>query len=314
MKSKFTNKVELAGYLYQHKLENKVTGPNSKAPNTPYIGGTIDIATDADCTNIITVQFPYVTATTSKGGENYTYNVLANIINGVYKTVMGAGKEEATKLRCDTALALNEYYTDKSGELKFVSVKINKGGFLHVDDSLFTEKDMNEHNKITCDMVITGFRRIEANEEKNLPEKGIIKGCIFDYAKAVLPVEFAVYDASGLDFYENAEISSSNPLFTEVRGQQICQSIVRRVEEASAFGAPSVRTFTSNRKEFVVDSMTDKEFPWDDPTTITAEELTKAMQDRELVMAGYKKKFDENKATKAAVTAPPTGKFDFGGF
>jgi hypothetical protein len=35
------NELHLEGYLYQHTLEKKVSGPTSKTPNTEYITGEI---------------------------------------------------------------------------------------------------------------------------------------------------------------------------------------------------------------------------------------------------------------------------------
>ena len=53
------------------------------------------------------------------------------------------------------------------------------------------------------DIVITNVSRIEADDEKNTPEKGIVKGCVFDFRGAILPVEFTVlipYPPSGLRY------------------------------------------------------------------------------------------------------------------
>jgi hypothetical protein len=46
MKDEFINEVTIEGILYEHSLEKKVTGPNSKNPGTEYITGTISVATD----------------------------------------------------------------------------------------------------------------------------------------------------------------------------------------------------------------------------------------------------------------------------
>ena len=77
---KVENTVHLEGYLYEYNLEMKVTGPNSKSPNTPYITGTITIATDEECTNIVPVHYTYVTATTKNGGTNNTFVALKSLL------------------------------------------------------------------------------------------------------------------------------------------------------------------------------------------------------------------------------------------
>ena len=110
MAKKMINQTHIEGALYQHDLTLKVTGENSKNPGTEYISGIIEIATDDAGINIVPVHFTYVTATTSKGTANATFNVLKNIIDRVYKTVMTDGAENATMLRIDSAIGLNEFY------------------------------------------------------------------------------------------------------------------------------------------------------------------------------------------------------------
>ena len=112
---KMTNTTHIEGLLYEHKLELRESGPNSKNPGTKFIMGTVDIATDDACTNIVSVHFTYVTATTAKGATNATFTTLMNIVDGKYGTVMANGKESAAKLRIDSALGLNEFYTDRNG-------------------------------------------------------------------------------------------------------------------------------------------------------------------------------------------------------
>ena len=60
---KVQNQTHLEGVLYQHKLQLKVSGENSKNPGTQFINGTLDLATDDAMTNIVTVHFSYVTPT-----------------------------------------------------------------------------------------------------------------------------------------------------------------------------------------------------------------------------------------------------------
>lgn len=314
MKKNFTNTVHLTGYLYQSKLEKRVTGLQSKNPGTEYIGGSIDIATDEDCTNIVTVTYSYVVPLTKKGEENRTYTFLSNVINGVYKSVMEAGKENATKIRCDSVLELNEFYSERDGKVELVSTKRCGNGFIHVDNSIFTANDTSIHNEFRCDMVITGARRVEANEEKSIPEKVVIKGCIFNFRKEVLPVEFNVYNPLAMDYFENAAPSAAEPFFTTVGGQIVSQSITRKIEEESAFGPPTIKTYTSTKKDIEVNFAAREPGIWDDPAYITTDELTKGMQDRELKLASLKNDWEKRKAEKqqqSAFANPPAGEFNF---
>ena len=55
MINKPINKNHIEGYVYEHDLKLKVTGPNTKAPGTQFINGELKVATDEACTNIISV-------------------------------------------------------------------------------------------------------------------------------------------------------------------------------------------------------------------------------------------------------------------
>ena len=64
---KVVNKSFISGAVYQHSLELKISGPESKNPGTEYIAGELKVATDNAITNIVSIHFTYVTATTSGG-------------------------------------------------------------------------------------------------------------------------------------------------------------------------------------------------------------------------------------------------------
>ena len=239
MSKKMKNESHVEGYVYEHKLEMKESGPNSKNPGTEFISGTLSVATDDEMLNVVQVHFTYVTAVTAKGKPNNTFNVLQSIIDGKIGSVMEHGKENAGKVRIDTAIGLNEWY-DKDGNL--VSVRRNEGGFVHQVQELCEPKSRATFN---TDMVITNVRRVEADEEKETPEKVIVKGCVFDFRNALLPVEFSVYEpyapAKALDYFENLGASPSSPVFTRVQGIQVSKTIVRKTEEESAFGEAVVK-------------------------------------------------------------------------
>ena len=78
---KLINAVHLEGYLYQHSLELKVSGENSKNPGTEYITGTVEVSTDNECIIIVPVHYTYVTSTYASGKANETFTTLKNIIN-----------------------------------------------------------------------------------------------------------------------------------------------------------------------------------------------------------------------------------------
>lgn len=312
MKKKLFNQSYIEGVVYQHDLEIKVSGPNSKNPGTEFISGTVEIATDDAGINIVPVHYTYVVELTKQGKPNNTYSVLKNLINKTYKTVMADGADVATRVRIDSTIALNEFYTDRNGTEELVSVKRNEGGFIHVIGA--SEKAENERNTFDVDIVITGVRRLEADEEKGLPEKGIVKGAIFGYPAALLPVEFSVIHPGAIDYFESLGATNSNPVFTRVKGNQISETITKTYEEESAFGAPSIRTVKNTRKDFVITWAQKETYEWDDESSITAQEFLNAIAERETYLATMKKRSDEYKASKnqpSAIAAPAAGGFNF---
>ena len=302
------NKIELFGRIYEHDLKKAVTGPNSKNPGTEYITGTVSIATDDDCLNIVPVHYTFVTAATKNGKPNATFATLSNIIDGVYGTVMKASKDDATFARVDTQIGLNEFYTDRSGETTLVSVKRAEGGFIHIQGK--NEEPPKIVNKFTCDILITNVRHIDADEEKGLPEKAIVKGAIFnDYNKTLMPVEFTAADSGAINYFEGLEATGKNPIFTQVRGKIINETIVRTITEESAFGEASVREIKSNRRDWVLTGAKPEPYDFDTEGTLTTEEVNEAVKTREIYLATLKSRNDEYKASRAAaITSKPAAK------
>ena len=308
---KMINSTHVSGYLYEHKLELRESGPNSKNPGTKFIMGSVDIATDEACTNIVTVHFTYVTATTKKGATNATFTTLMNIIDGKYGSVMANGKDNAVKLRIDSALALNEFYTERDGKEELVSTKRNEGGFIHVADAL--EEDENTRNTFKCDILITGVKEVEADEEKGLPAKAIVRGAIFDFQGSLLPVEFSAVNPGAIKYFVGLDASNANPTFTCIWGRQISTTVVKQIRTESAFGEDEVREVKNTRKDFVITGAAKEAYAWDDETTLTAAEVAEAAAARETYLATVKQRQDEYKAKKnaPAAVAPTKAGFDF---
>lgn len=297
---KVKNETHIEGILYEHALEAKVTGPNSKAPGTNFISGTISIATDDAMTNIVPVHFTYVTEKTSKGGVNATYSLLQNIIDGVVGTYMQDGADKAAKLRVDSAIGLNEFYTDRNGKEELVSVKTNEGGFVHTTNVL--TEDETQRNTFKCDMVITQVTHIDADDERKIPEKAVVKGVVFNFRNEILPVEFTATNAGAMAYFEDLGATASNPVFTKVWGRQVSEVIKREIREESAFGEDSVREVQSTRKDFVITGAAKEPYEWDSEDTILASELTTAIANRETYLATMKQRRDEYKASKGQAT------------
>ena len=308
---KMTNAVYLEGRLYQHNLELRVSGENSKNPGTQYIRGTIDIATDDKIENIVTVHYTYEAPTFSSGSKNSKFETLKGIIDGKYLTVMSDGADVATKVRVSSSIGLNDFYSardkDENGEPKLVSGKRNDGGFITI---LATLKEEKLRNTFDTDIVITGFTVKEATE--SYPEKGIIRGAIFDFRGNVLPVSFSVLDPKAIAYFEGLDASGSNPVFTRIKGKEVNASIKKIVTVEGAFG-DEVHESVSNNRDWVVTWAAIEPYEFDSEETLTKTELAEALKARETMLAELKGRFDESQKNKAAAT-PATASgttFDF---
>ena len=296
MKKKIFNEEKIEGRVYQHKLQIKtVQDKESKNYGTEYITGTLDVATDEEGLNVVSTHYTYVTEMTKNGKKNVTFGVLKSIIDGA-KTWIIDGKDAAFKVRLTPALALNDFYTDDD---ELVSVKINEGGFANAVSSL--SEDENERATFHCDILITSVNRIEANEDNNIPEDYLtIKGAVFNFKNDILPIEFVCRREDGMSYFESLDASPSNPVFTEVRGQIVATTIEREIKEESAFGSAMVKKVPKNIKEWRIVWARPVEYAFGEEDTITVEDIQKALQDREVYLAGIKKRRDDWRATRNA--------------
>lgn len=290
-KKKFINSVTIQGYLYDHDLKAKESGPNSKNPGTPFINGSIKIATDEDLTNIIEIHYSYVTPTFGTGPdakENPNYAILLNIANGNVATVMSSDKESAMKLQATPSIDLNDF---PNKEKEIVSYKRLEGGFIRKLTVL--DKPENERAVFEADVLINGCKRMEADEEKGLPEKLILKLACFNYKKELLPMDMSVLIPGAMDYFESLEPSQKNPVLTKIRGKIVSQTVIKKTEEESAWGEIIVRTSKSSHRDYVVDWAQREPYEFDNEETLLASELQEMIQNRELHKADVRKRDEE---------------------
>lgn len=299
---KLINRTIVEGYLYDNSLVERAYSENAKRPGVKYIMGTVDIATDDAGTNVIPVHFSFVSdpEPDEKGyaAKKSRYDTLVNIMNGTIKSWIKDGQDSAAKLQISSAIGLNEFYSDRSGEMTLISAKRNEGGFIRSQSPLNAE---SERNTFDVDMIITSAKRIEANEERGLPEKVTIGGYIFDFRNAIMPVEFTVLAPGAMNYFENLEPSKSNPVFTRIKGQQISTTVPREIREESAFGEDRVRIVQNTRKDWVVTWAQKEEYEFDSPDTITAEQIKQMRADRDIMLADLK-----NRANRSGNAIPET--------
>lgn len=308
-KKKFINSVTIQGYLYDHDLKAKESGPNSKNPGTPFINGSIKIATDEDLTNIIEIHYSYITPTFGTGPdakENPNYAVLLNIANGKVATVMSSDKASAMKLQATPSIDLNDFIS-KEKEKEIVSYKRLEGGFIRKLTVL--DKPENERAVFEADVLINGCKRMEADEEKGLPEKLILKLACFNYRKELLPMDMSVLIPGAMDYFESLEPSQKTPILTKIKGKIVSQTVIKKTEEESAWGEIIVRTSQSSHRDYVVTWAQREPYEFDNEETLLASELQEMIQNRELHKADVRKRDEEYRSKQAGANfaaATPT--------
>lgn len=319
MKKNTINKERIEGRVYDYDLQVK-TVQNQTSPNygKEFISGTVDVATDDEGLNIVTVHFSYVTPTYTKSGKpNATYTALSNLMTNGKRAIV-VDMDEATAVRIDASLGLNDYYSDRSGTEELVSTKRNVGSFLNIirPNEL---APVAQRDTFKIDMLINGVQLVEANPERYINEDYLIlKGATFDFRQAILPIEVVVKDPKGIQYFQNLNISPAEPVFTCVWGHINMQTVKSRKEEESAFGEAAVVEYSRTIREWVVNGtlMPDAVYPiGDEVMGITKEDIQKAMADRNVYLADVKRRADDYKASKATTigsqTVPSPEDFNF---
>lgn len=303
MKKSMINQVHLEGKIFSHDLQVKtVKNADSANYGTEFISGNVEIAVDDAGLNVVPVHFTYVTETVKSGAKSPTYAALKRIIDE-NKTWSAVGGDAAQKIQVNTALSLNDFYNQND---ELVSAKINEGGFVTLMPDTAELRPELERNKFNTDMVVTSVKRIDKDPDNNIPEDYcIIRGAIFNFRNAILPVEYTIKIPSGMKYFEDKAPSASNPLFTRVWGNINSRTKTVTQTQESAFGEAAVTTYTRKEREWIITGALNEEYDFGDEAVLTVEELTKAMQDREVYLADVKKRADEYKAQKASSSPDP---------
>ena len=310
------NTINIQGYVYQSNLEEKTVANETSANyGKPYITGSIDVAIDENCMNVINVHYTYITETTKSGNKNLTYGALKKIMTG--KTVMTDGVENALKVKCSPSIALNDFYPQGSDEL--VSTVRNEGGFVTIISQF--DADEKSRNKFIVDMVINKVNHVEADPEKNIAEDFVrLQGAIFNFRNDILPFTAIVRNPAAIEYFEGLDITGANPVYTQIWGPILNSSVTVTHTTESAFGEDAVDVTTRKVREYVVTGAKKIPYEYNDPETITEDEIKEAIQNRNVMLADIKKRQEDYNNTKNNAissmpvnTAPelPAGGFSF---
>lgn len=308
---KNVNTINIEGRIYEHDLALK-TVQNQQSENfgKPFINGTLSVATDEDGLNVLTVHYTYVTEMTKTGNKNATFANLKRIIESG-KTWVEYGKDEATKVRLTPSGALNDFYPQGQDDL--VSQQRSEGGFVSIVNELNPEGIGRQ--KFTFDTIIKNVEYVESESG----DYAKINCIIFNFKNDILPFVLVAKDPNAINYFVGLEASPSNPIYTQVWGEILNTTVrVEKVTE-SAFGSPTVDISEKHQKEWVVTGAKIEPYIFGDEDTITAEELTKAIANRNVYLEDVKaraKEYYANKGvTPSAIPTPaPTSKIPAGGF
>ena len=300
--ARFINTEKIEGYVYStgsnfNQLSERVTGKDSKNPGTKYIAGDLDIAVDEAGLNVITIHYTYVTETYKKSGQvNNTYVALKRIIDHPEKTWVNGGKDNAFKVQCTgVSIAINDFIA--ADGTKVAAIR-NENGFCSIVSELGPE---SERNTFSADMLITKVTHIDADPDKNIPnDYATVSGAIFGYGPVILPASFVVRNENGMRHFENMDATPSKPVFTKVWGRINCMTVKIERTEESAFGEAAVQTYERKSREYVITGTAKVPYDFGDEEVLTAADVQKMIQDRQVKLAEDEKRFNERQANKAA--------------
>lgn len=320
MKSNFTNKVNVEGYIFSiednrgyNKLAKREAGVNSKNPGVEYISGVINVATDAEALNVVPVHFTYVTATTKAGKPNSTFEFLSDIVEadeqGVLATYQNSGIN-AMRVRIDGSIDVNDWI-NREGEM--TASRRVRGSFAHPVDSVAS---FNPHANFDVDMLITqaALREVEDGDDYMS-----LNGYVFDFRNNILPLGLTIDIPEGIAYFEGQGISQANPMLTNVWGEINTAVVGTDKVIESAFGAPRVETTSRSFTRWNVLKSAVEPMAFDDDLTITQNELNKLLQEREVRVQQEKARQEERRNNRGNITgfgsgvksASPTADADF---
>ena len=313
------NTETIEGRVYEHDLTLKtVQNQQSENYGKEFINGSISVATDEAGLNVLTVHYTYVTEMTKQGKQNATYGNLKRIMEG--KTWINDGKDAAMKVRLTPSAALNDFYPQGGDQL--VSQQRNEGGFVSIVTDLNPEGPGRQ--KFTFDAVITGVTLVEADPERNIANDYARINCaIFNFRNDILPFTLVARSQGAIDYFMGLDASPSEPVYTQVWGEIVSTTVKVEKTVESAFGEPMVDVSERRQREWVVTGAKPETYIFGEENTITVEELSKAIADRNVYLEEVKtraKEYYEGRGNAVAAAKPsapapnttvPEGGFNF---
>lgn len=309
MRDKFNNSVSIKGYVFNHSLSKKVSGPNSKTPGVAFISGDLNVATDPEAMNVVPVHFTYVTETYKNGNANATYALLSQIIdeNNTYEV----NGKSALKVRIDASIENNDFVT-RDGEM--ASPKRVGGSFAHPETGDIETIGCAEFK---ADMLIEKYVEVEVDNGDNY---GRLSGYVMNFRNEFVEVDFTIRSQGGMNYFDGLDVSVSQPVLTQVWGDIVSTTIETKTETESAFGAPTVKISTRNLRSWDVVGASPEPYEFGDDGAMSAADVTKLKAIRATYLDGVRKRHDEYQASREgnafaaaapATNASPTASSDY---
>lgn len=305
MKEKILNNITISGKLFNKDLKTYTVKKQGDNFGKEFIKGTIGIATDEECLNVVPVSYIFELPTNSRSKTpNSKYNALKQIMD-TKCTVEEVGKEDAPIVQItNSTLATEDRYSVQRKEP--YSITNAQGGFIKTLNAMPT--DDSKINEFCVETVITGVKYVEENEDKGIEEPFLyVDGYVFTFRKEIQPVRFTLRDPEGIDYMQSLDVSKKNPIFVKLWGQ-ICNTTVKiKNEEETAWGSVKVTYTSVSKREFLITNMKIAGYVFGEEDTITEEEFKKCMQTREIALAEVQKNAEEYAASqnsKAEAPAP----------
>lgn len=275
------NQIHIEGRIYDHDLSLKeVKNKDSDNYGKTFIQGKIYVATDEEAINVVEINYTYVTEFTKAGKKNNTFSVLKQVIDNE-ETWLSVGKDSALKISADTALNVNDFYDMQNEEM--ISFKRCEGGFIKIIQYINDKEE--DRNNFIIDLLIYGSS-IKEKDDGSL-DKMIVNAYAFDFRNRILPVVMTIKNENGINFISSYDVRE--PLYVCCKGK--IEYLTKREQKVTegVWGEPIVDNVETKIRDWVITGMSTI-YDYGDETILTEEEVKKALQDRELLLADIKQK------------------------
>ena len=268
---KIINKVHGEGLVYESTLESRVAGERAQVPGSIFISGKISLQVDED--NVVT--FDFLEGEKNKNQkENKRFQDLKALIG--MKTIVSDGEENATKLRIDSALSINDFIPKNSTEM--ISAMRNFNGFVHTSTGKYDPKATFE-----TDLLISNKKKeLEKNDDGDMVETGRLEviGYTFSFKGDILPVKFYAISEAAIKYF----VGITDNTFTKVWGKLVTEDSSYAKVEKSAFGEDKTVTYTRVKKRYVLTGANVEAYDLGDESVLTVEEVKDALAARKVYL------------------------------